>query len=101
MNGAELSADNLSNAGREEIYSALFTDLILQQTNMALMMLGQIANPETGEHLKDLEAAKVFIDHLEALEFKSRGNQNAEEAQLLKTNLTLLRQIFVTELETP
>ena len=36
-------------AGRDEILSALFGQLVLQQANMAMMLLGKVAHPESGE----------------------------------------------------
>ena len=41
-------------ASREEMRSALFAQLVVQQTNMALMLLGQVPHPETGETVRDL-----------------------------------------------
>ena len=39
-----------------------------------MMMTGKVAHPETGQTMRDLEAAKLFIDTLEMLEAKTRGN---------------------------
>src|SRR5215475_11661144 len=51
--------------GSEEIQSALFAQLVMQQSNMALMLLGKVAHPESGQTYKDVEAARLFIDQLE------------------------------------
>jgi hypothetical protein len=40
----------------------------------------------------------MFIDQLEMLAYKSRGNLNAEEKQLLQQSLVSLRMAFVEEL---
>lgn len=82
-------------AGREDLMSALFANLVAQQTNMALMFLGQTPHPETGQPVRDLDAAKMFIDTLETLEVKTKGNLNKTEEGLLKRNLTALRMAFV------
>ncbi|MEW6159815.1 MAG: DUF1844 domain-containing protein, partial [Verrucomicrobiota bacterium] len=92
---------DLSNASHEEIMSALFATLVLQTSNMALMYLGHIPNPQNNEHLRDLDAAKMFIDQLEMLEFKTRGNLNKNEAQLLKQSLTAVRMAFVEAADQP
>ena len=42
------SGDPLAHASREEIMSALFANMVVQQTNLAMMMLGRVAHPETG-----------------------------------------------------
>jgi hypothetical protein len=62
---------------------------------MAMMLLGKTAHPETGQIVRDLEAAKFFIDQLEMLEFKTKGNLNPEEAAMLKQSLMSLRMAFV------
>jgi len=81
--------------------SALFANLVVQQTNMALMFLGQMPHPETGERIQDLEAARVFIDQLEMIEVKTKGNLDKREDQLLKQSLTTLRMAFVEAVNSP
>jgi hypothetical protein len=71
----------------------------VQQTNLALMLLGQVPNPETGEHVQDLDAARLMIDQLEMIEVKTKGNLDQREEQLLKQSLTSLRMIFVDAVE--
>jgi hypothetical protein len=82
-------------AHHDEMMSALFAHMIVQQSNMALMLMGKVAHPHTGEKTKDLEAAKIFIDQLEMLEAKTKGNLSREEAALLKQTLMTLRMSFV------
>lgn len=88
-------------ATEDQIKSALFAHLIMQQSNMAMMLLGKTAHPETGETLRDLEAAKMFIDLLEMLETKTRGNLTKEEASLLKSALMATRMAFVETANSP
>lgn len=76
-------------------HTALFTGMVLQQTNLALMCLGRAPRPDTKEKAVDLEAATLFIDTLEMLEAKTRGNLSAEEASMLRETLTSLRITFV------
>jgi hypothetical protein len=80
---------------RDEAVSALFANLVIQSSNMALIFLGRLPHPETGKHETDLESARLFIDQLEMFEVKTRGNLNAEEQKLLTQNLTALRLAFV------
>jgi hypothetical protein len=84
-----------SELGREDLQSALFAQLVLQQSNMALMMMGKVAHPENGETIKDLEAARLFIDTLEMLEARTNGNLTKQESNLLKQTLMNLRLQFV------
>ncbi len=83
----------------EDWQSALFAQLVMQQSNMAMLLMGKVAHPETGKVTKDLEAARVFIDTLEMLEAKTKGNLSPEEANLLKQGLMSLRLTFVEAVE--
>jgi hypothetical protein len=85
----------------EEMHSALFAYLVMQQSNMATMLLGKTPHPETGQTLRDLESAKLFIDQLEMLEAKTKGNLNADESKMLKQNLMALRLAFVEAADAP
>ena len=101
MSEPHLPKDALSNASHEEIMSALFANMVVQQTNLALMLLGKVPNPETGQPMQDLDAAKMFIDQLEMLEAKTRGNLDKNEEKLLGQSLTSLRLAFVEAIEAP
>jgi Domain of unknown function (DUF1844) len=78
-----------------QMSTALFAGLVMQQSNMALMFLGRKPHPESGESMRDLDSARLFIDQLEMIESKTRGNLNKEEEHLLKEALTGLRMAFV------
>lgn len=78
-----------------EQHTALFANLVLQQSNMAMMLMGITRAPGQEESMKDLEAARLFIDQLEMLEVKTRGNLNREESKLLGQTLMSLRLAFV------
>jgi hypothetical protein len=82
----------------EQIMSAIFADMIMQIANMAVMFLGRVPHPQTGQSVKDLESAQMFIDQLEMLAYKTRGNLGPEEKQLLQQSLVSLRMAFVEEL---
>ena len=86
---------------REEMMSALFANMVIQQTNMAMMLLGKVPHPETGQVIQDLEAAKMFIDQLEMLETKTKGNLNKQEEGLLKQALAALHMTFVEAIDAP
>lgn len=86
---------------REDMQSALFAQLVMQQTNLALMLLGKTPHPETGETVCDLESARMFIDQLEMLEAKTHGNLTRDEGQLLQQSLMALRMAFVEAVEAP
>src|SRR5437762_13504663 len=97
-------SDPLSPEGhptREQMMTALFAHLVMQQANMAMMLLGKVPHPETGQVVQDFEAAKLFIDQLEMIEAKTKGNLSKEEANLLKQNLMSLRLAFVDAVVSP
>jgi len=99
MNDTQSPEDPPGNAGREEIMSALFAGLVMQQTNLAMMLLGKSPHPETQKTIQDIDGAKMFIDQLEMLEVKTQGNLRAGEAKLLKQSLTALRLAFVQAID--
>jgi hypothetical protein len=90
-----------SASSQAQAHGALFAQLVMQQANMALMLLGHVAHPETGKVVKDVDAAKVFIDQLEMLEVKTKGNLSKEEEALLKQSLMTLRLTFVNAVQSP
>jgi cell division septation protein DedD len=95
-------SDNIPESGSpEERRSALFAHMVMQQSSMAMMLMGKAAHPETGKVVCDLEAARFFIDQLEMLEFKTKGNLNQEEAALLKQSLMSLRMAYVESADSP
>lgn len=91
----------LGEISHEEMMSALFAQLVMQQANMAMLLLGKVPNPETGQTIRDVEAARLFIDQLEMLEVKTKGNLRKEEEQLLKQSLMSLRMAFVDAVQSP
>ncbi len=99
MSDSHSATQGSGQASREETLAALFASLVMQQTNMALMFLGHAPNPETGERVRNLDAARMFIDQLEMIEAKTKGNLSKPEEQLLTQSLTNLRLAFVEAVE--
>lgn len=90
------NSDNLqANMSPDEAMATLFANMVMQQTNMALMFLGKVPHPETKQPVMDLEMAQVFIDYLEMLAVKTKGNLDKREEGLLKQSLTAVRLAFV------
>ncbi len=61
----------------------------------AMVALGKIPHPITGETKMELPWARYFIDILGMLEDKTKGNLDKETAGLLESRLTMLRMTFV------
>jgi hypothetical protein len=89
---------SMEDATPEQIMAAIFANMVMQIAQMAAMFLGRVPHPQTGQPVKDLESAQMFIDQLEMLAYKTRGNLDDEEKQLIQQNLIALRMAFVEEL---
>jgi hypothetical protein len=72
-----------------------FNSLIFSLSSSALINLGEIADPNTGQKGKDLPLAKHTIDTIAMLQDKTKGNLNAEEQRFLDTILADLRWRYV------
>jgi hypothetical protein len=88
-------APDVSSLTEPEKHTALFAQLVMQSTSMALMLMGRAPNPMTGKTEIDLDGARLFIEQLEMLEVKTRGNLGPEEQHLLRQNLMHARMSFV------
>lgn len=72
-----------------------FIEFVMMQSQHAALFLGQIANPQTGEASVNLEAAKMFIDQLEMIREKTRGNLTSEESKIIENALANLQLTFI------
>jgi len=61
----------------------------------ALMHLGQVPDPMTGQPHQDLEQAQFTIELLAMLQAKTEGNRTPEESAVLDEILAALRMAFV------
>jgi predicted secreted protein len=74
-----------------------FPTFVVSLNASALLHLGAIEDPTTGQKTKNLPMAKQTIDILSMLEEKTAGNLNNEEKNLLKNILYDLRLMYVKE----
>ncbi len=74
---------------------ASFAMLITTLATQAMLALGQAGMPDDKQVKVDLNMAKHYIDTLDVLEQKTKGNLADEEARLLTTYLYQLRMLFV------
>lgn len=95
------TSDSSGGDEREHMISAMFASLVIQNANMAMIFLGQAPNPQTGKVFQELDNARYFIDLLEMIEVKTKGNLNKQEEVVLKQSLTSLRLAFVEAVEHP
>jgi hypothetical protein len=72
-----------------------FIEFVMMQAQQAAMFLGRIPNPQTGKPEVNLEIARMFIDQLEMIHEKTRGNLTSEESEILTRVLSDLQLSFV------
>ena len=72
-----------------------FNSLIFSLSSSALLHIGEIADPQTGEKRVDLPMAKHSIDIISMLKDKTEGNLDDEEQQFIDNILTDLRMRYV------
>jgi hypothetical protein len=72
-----------------------FVQFVMMQAQNILYVLGKIATPDGRAMPPDLASAKMLIDQLETIEYKTRGNLIPQEEKLLKDALAQVRMVFV------
>ena len=72
-----------------------FIEFVMMHAQNAALFLGQIPNPKTGESEINLDLARMFIDQLEMIREKTRGNLTSEETTVLRNALSNLQMAFV------
>lgn len=79
--------------------SQLFYTLVSNYQLQTMVMLGKLTNPATNKIEKNLEIAEYFIDTLEMISEKTKGNLNEDEQRFLNETLTNLRLNYIEEKE--
>jgi len=72
-----------------------FASFCVMLYSEALMHLGQVPDPMTGEPQQDLEQAQFTIELLAMLQQKTEGNRTPEESGVLEEILAALRMAYV------
>ncbi|MBX9742312.1 MAG: DUF1844 domain-containing protein [Chthoniobacterales bacterium] len=72
-----------------------FIEFVMLQAQQAMLCLGRLPHPATGETSVNLDAARMFIDHLELLREKTRGNLSKDEEAILGNILSELQMNFI------
>lgn len=92
---AKESAEAADDDPTADLPPASLSMLITTFYSQAMMALGVMPHPATGEKNTDLQMAKHFIDTLEMLEEKTKGNTDDEENKMFDEVLHLLRMAYV------
>jgi len=72
-----------------------FIEFVLMQAQQIALMLGQIPGPDGKPMEANLPVARIFIDQLEMIREKTRGNLSPEESDVLNKVLADLQLAFV------
>ena len=72
-----------------------FIEFVLMQAQQIALMLGQIPGPDGKPMEPNLPVARIFIDQLEMIREKTRGNLSKEEEDVLTKVLADLQLAFV------
>lgn len=83
----------------QQLPQASFTTLANMLLTNAVMAMGGMEDPNTKKRILDLPIAKFYIDNLEVLQEKTKGNLTEEEGKFLEQTLYELRMNFVNILE--
>lgn len=80
-------------------YNILFMQLIMQNQQIAMMSMGKIKNPVTDKIERNLDHAKIYIDTLDMLLAKTKGNLSEYEKKFLTETLKDLKLNYVDEID--
>lgn len=80
-------------------HNILFMQLIIQNQQIAMMAMGKIKNPVTNKVDRNLEHAKIYIDTLDMLMSKTKGNLSEYEEKFLIETLKDLKLNYVDEID--
>ncbi len=72
-----------------------FATFVMSLSSSAMMHMGEVGEPQTGEVDQNMPMAKQTIDILAMLEEKTTGNLSADENRLLRDVLFELRMKYV------
>ncbi len=84
---------------REQMFGALFVNLVMMFHTAAMQHMGKLKNPITDKIERDLLQAQVSIDMLDMLKAKTKGNLTEEETRFLDRVISELKLNYVDEAE--
>ena len=91
--GSDATSESQSERG--PIPPATLEMLLTTLYSQTMMSLGALPNPSTNESSQDLPMAKHFIDTVEMLQEKTKGNTSDDESKMFEEVLHVLRMAFV------
>jgi type III secretory pathway component EscR len=77
----------------------LFMQLVIQNQQIAMMAMGKVKNPVSDKIERNLEHAKIYIDTLDMLAAKTKGNLSEYEEKFLTETIKELKLNYVDEID--
>ncbi len=91
----ERLSQNLDNQDQATMPEGGFVGLVQMMAMQTMIGLGGMAGPGGREIPPNLDLAKLYIDFLEVMDEKTKGNLNQQEKHLLDTTVHQLRMAYV------
>jgi hypothetical protein len=91
----QLAAESSPPPGQRELPPADFVTHCASLATQAMIFMGAIANPMTGQADIDFKQARYVIDTLDMLKEKTKGNLKQDEADALDSLLGELKVVWV------
>ena len=96
----QVSKEKKEAEGKQEKYHEPTFAVFLSSLSMqAMIAMGKLENPVSGQIEKSLEQARFLIDTLSIISEKTKGNLTPDEEKLLEESLFNLRMMYVEEKE--
>ena len=89
------AADGANAGGNFQMPPASLEMLVTTLVTEAMMSLGQVPHPHTGEVVFQPQQAKYLIDTIDVLREKTKGNVTPDESVLMEQLLHQLRMAYV------
>lgn len=87
---AKINAENESPLPKVDL-----STFVLSLSSSAMVQLGEVPEPQSGELMQNLDMARHTIDMLVMLETKTQGNLTQDEERLLRDILFELRMKYI------
>jgi hypothetical protein len=91
----EGKADQKQLSPQEQQHTKIFMNFLAGLAQQALMQLGEIESPFTGQRELDLNGARYTIELLAVIQQRTKGNLVGEEPQLLEETIADLKMRYV------
>ncbi|MBN1999310.1 DUF1844 domain-containing protein [candidate division KSB1 bacterium] len=82
---------------KEQVYTALFMNLVMSFQTAAMQQMGKMVNPITDKVERDMDQVRMTIDMLDMLKAKTKNNLGEYEENYLNNVISELKLNYVDE----